>query len=116
MEKYFTTSKGVHIGRLWVNRCQPTPIVDRDMLLIQEALTQTPLERKRRRENFIRYWEVAFGLAALVALFISYRPEPLSDSRHESIYKKEPPAKYINDPKYWWMKINKHHKEVTNGS
>ena len=113
MEKYFTTSKGVHVGRLWVNRCDPTPINDKDMLLLQEALTQTPIARKKRKENFIRYWEVLIGLVLLIALGISYRPEVQPDSKIESAYKKEPPAKYVNDPKYWYLKINKHHKEVT---
>ena len=111
MEKYFTTSKGVHVGRLWVNRCEHRPIDDPDMQMLQVALTMTPDVAKQRKERFIRYWEVAIGLVILIGLGISYRPEQVPDSKIESSYK-QPPKKYVEDPKYWFLKINKHHKEV----
>lgn len=66
MDRYFTTSTGVHVGRLYVNRTQSRPIEDLDMLRLQHALVKTKENQYRKKEE--KYERVA-GALALVMLF-----------------------------------------------
>ena len=112
MEHAFTTRTGVHVGRLWVNRCQARPIDDPDMQILQMALVLTPAQVKQRKKRFIAYWLTAAVLMSLVLFAAMYKPL----ARAATVEKLEfntPPKKYIESPKYWYLKINKHHKEVT---
>ena len=74
MEHAFTTRTGVHVGRLWVNRCQPRPIDDPDMQILQMALVLKPEQIKVRRLRFIAYWCVAAVLISLIAFAAMYKP------------------------------------------
>ena len=111
MEHAFTTSKGVHIGRLWVNRCQARPIDDPDMQILQMALVLKPAQVKQRKVRFIAYWTVAAVSLLLILFAAMYKPLAHAAETH-TLQFNTPPKKYLEDPKYWFLKINKHHKEV----
>ena len=110
MEHAFTTSKGVHVGRLWVNRCQPRPIDDPDMQILQMALVLKPEQVKVRKLRFIAYWSVAAFFMLLIAFAAMYKPLAHAGEKLEFNTQSK---KYIESPKYWYLKINKHHKEIT---
>ena len=109
MEHAFTTRTGVHVGRLWVNRCHPRPIDDPDMQLLQEALVLKPEQVKVRKLRFIAYWSVAVVFILLIAFAAMYKPLAHAEEKLEF---NTPSKKYIESPKYWYLKINKHHKET----
>lgn len=86
MEKYFTTSKGVHVGRLYVNRTVGRPIVDHDMQLLQRALTAKHKSIKQRLKDIALYVSIVGGLVAIISLAVMYRPDW---QQTESSYKKD---------------------------
>jgi hypothetical protein len=68
MQKYFTTSRGVHIGRLYVNRTNLRPLDDPDMLLLQDALVRTSAVKMNYKST--RYMQRASIISGILLVCI----------------------------------------------
>ena len=78
MERYFTTSKGVHIGRLYVNRTSLRPLDDPDMLLLQDALVRTDaVKMDHKSTKYMQRASIISGIllacVLIVAMFLDAR-------------------------------------------